>query len=292
MAERFEDINIGVIGGSGLYDMKGLKNITEVIVETPFGMTSDNIIVGEIDGQQIAFLARHGRGHRINPSNLPNRANIYAFKKLGVKMLISVSACGSLKEEYAPGSMVIIDQFVDRTKHRNDTFFEGGIVAHVSMADPVCNDLADVLFEAGKEAGASIHKGGTYLNMEGPQFGTRAESHLYRSWGIDVVGMTNFTEARLAREAEICYATIAMVSDYDCWHESEEEVSVEMIIAVLNKNVEMGQKIIRIAAGKLEGKEPKCECQSALKYAIMTNPDVIPGDLKKKLNLLIGKYIK
>lgn len=292
MPSRFEDINIGVIGGSGLYNMKELKNITEVIVETPYGMPSDNIIVGELEGQQIAFLARHGRGHRINPSNLPSRANIYAFKKLGIQILISASACGSMKKEYAPGDFVIIDQFIDRTKHRNDTFFESGIVAHVSMADPICNALADVLYEAGKTAGAKIHKGGTYLNMEGPQFSTRAESHLYRSWDVDVIGMTNFTEARLAREAEICYASMAMVSDYDCWHESEEEVSVDMIIEVLNKNAKMAQNIVKIAAKKIEGKQPVCACTDALKYALMTSPDVIPGDIKKKLNLLIGKYIK
>jgi 5'-methylthioadenosine phosphorylase len=292
MAERFENINIGVIGGSGLYNMKELKNITEVIVETPFGMTSDNMIVGELEGQQVAFLARHGRGHRINPTKLPTKANIYAFKKLGVKMLISASACGSMKEQYAPGDMIVIDQFIDRTKHRNDTFFEDGIVAHVSMADPVCNNLADVLYTCGKEIGAKIHKGGTYLNMEGPQFSTRAESNLYRSWGVDVIGMTNFTEARLAREAEICYATLAMVSDYDCWHKSEEKVSVDMIIAVVNKNASIAQDIIKTAVLKLADYDEPCSCQDALKYAILTNPGAIPGEAKKKLNILIGKYIE
>ncbi len=292
MPGRFEDIAIGVIGGSGLYNMKELKNITEVLVETPFGMPSDNLIVGELDGIQVAFLARHGRGHRINPTNLPARANIYAFKKLGVKMLISASACGSMKKEYAPGHIVVIDQFVDRTKHRNDTFFDDNIVAHVSMADPICNSLADVLYETGKEVGAEVHKGGTYLNMEGPQFSTRAESHLYRSWGIDVIGMTNFTEARLAREAEICYASLAMVTDYDCWHEEEEEVTVDMVIKTLNRNAQTAQSIIKNAIHKIKDHAGDCACNEALKYALITNPDSIPDNLKKKLNLLIGKYIK
>lgn len=292
MPHRFENIDIGVIGGSGFYAMKDLENITEVVVETPFGMPSDNMIVGEIGGSQVAFMARHGRGHRINPSDLPAKANIYAFKKLGVKMLISASACGSLQEKYKPKDIVIIDQFIDRTKHRNDTFFDEGIVAHVSLADPICNDLADVLYDSAKKAGATVHKGGTYVNMEGPQFSTRAESHLYRSWGADVIGMTNFTEARLAREAEICYASLAMVTDYDCWREGEEDVTVEMIIEILNTNAAMAQEIVKNALQKLGDKKDECRCNSALKYAILTSPDTIPDHMKKKLNLLIGKYIK
>lgn len=292
MKGSMEDINIGVIGGSGLYTMSDLKNITEVIVETPFGMPSDNIVVGELDGRQVAFLARHSRGHRINPTNIPYRANIYALKKLGVKIIISSSACGSMKEEYGIGDIVIIDQYIDRTRHRADTFFDEGIVVHIPFGNPVCIKLRDILYKIGKEAGARIHKGGTYLNMEGPQFSTKAESLLYRSWGVDVIGMTSLTEARLAREAEICYASIATVTDYDCWYEGEEHVTIEKIMEVIRKNSEMAQTIIKHAVKEIGSEVPECDCREALKTSITTSPGAIREDIKKKLNLIIGKYIK
>ena len=287
-----EDINIGVIGGSGLYTMSDLKNITEVIVETPFGMPSDNIVVGELDGRQVAFLARHSRGHRINPTNIPYRANIYALKKLGVKIIISSSACGSMKEEYGIGDIVIIDQYIDRTRHRADTFFDEGIVVHIPFGNPVCIKLRDILYKIGEEAGARIHKGGTYLNMEGPQFSTKAESLLYRSWGVDVIGMTSLTEARLAREAEICYASIATVTDYDCWYEGEEHVTADMIAEVIGKNSAMAQKIIKNAVKEIGTEIPECSCREAIKTSILTSPGAVREDIKKKLNLIIGKYIK
>jgi 5'-methylthioadenosine phosphorylase len=287
-----EDINIGVIGGSGLYSMADLKNITEVIVETPFGMPSDNIVVGELDGHQVAFLARHGRGHRINPTNIPYRANIYALKKLGVRLIISASACGSMKEEYKIGDIVVIDQYIDRTKHRRDTFFEDGIVIHVPFAHPTCSSIMKILFKSGKEAGAGIHLGGTYLNMEGPQFSTKAESLLYRSWGVDVIGMTSLTEARLAREAEICYAAIATVTDYDCWYEGEEHVTADMIAEVIRKNSAMAQRIIKDTVKTIGTEIPECGCREALKTSILTSPGAVREDTKKKLNIIIGKYIK
>lgn len=291
MKHKNEDISIGVIGGSGLYEMSDLKNITEVIVATPYGMPSDNFIVGELAGHQVAFLARHGRGHKINPTNLPTRANIYGFKKLGVDLIISASACGSMKEKYKPKDIVMIDQFIDRTRHRPDTFFDEGIVAHISFSEPICPGLSELLYECAKKAGANAHHGGTYLNMEGPQFSTRAESNLYRSWGVDVIGMTNLTEARLAREAEICYATMAMVTDYDCWYEGEESVTVEMIIDILNKNAKTAQDIIKNAVKKLGSEIPDCDCRSALKNAIITRPDAVSEEVKKKLNIIIGKYV-
>jgi len=287
-----EDINIGVIGGSGLYSMTDLKNITEVIVETPFGMPSDNIVVGELDGNQVAFLARHGRGHRISPTNIPYRANIYALKKLGVRLIISASACGSMKEEYKIGDIVVIDQYIDRTRHRRDTFFEDGIVVHVSFANPTCAQIMKILFKSGKEAGARIHLGGTYLNMEGPQFSTKAESLLYRSWGVDVIGMTSLTEARLAREAEICYAAIATVTDYDCWYEGEEHVTADMIVEVVKKNSATAQRIIKYTVKTIGTEIPECGCREALKTSILTAPGAVREDTKKKLNIIIGKYIK
>lgn len=292
MKGSMEDINIGVIGGSGLYTMTDLKNVTEVIVETPFGMPSDNIVVGELEGQQVAFLARHGRGHRISPTNIPYRANIYAMKKLGVKMIISSSACGSMKEEYHVGDLVAIDQYIDRTRHRADTFFDEGIVVHIPFGNPVCNTLCDMIYRIGKEAGARIHKGGTYLNMEGPQFSTKAESLLYRQWGVDVIGMTSLTEARLAREAEICYAAIATVTDYDCWYEGEEHVTADVIVEVIGKNSAMAQKIIKNTVKETGTEIPECSCREAIKTSILTSPGAIREDIKKKLNLIIGKYIK
>jgi 5'-methylthioadenosine phosphorylase len=292
LKHSIEDISIGVIGGSGLYEMEELENITEVIVATPYGMPSDNFVVGELEGHQVAFLARHGRGHKINPSNLPTRANIYGFKKLGIKLLLSASACGSMKEKYKPKDIVIIDQFIDRTRHRSDTFFDEGLVAHISFSDPICPKLAELLYKCAKDAGANAYKGGTYLNMEGPQFSTRAESNLYRSWGVDVIGMTNLTEARLAREAEICYATMALVTDYDCWYEGEEAVTVDMIVDVLNKNAKTAQQIIKNVVNKIGDEIPDCDCREALKNAIITSPDAISEEIKKKLNIIVGKYIK
>lgn len=292
MKGSMEDINIGVIGGSGLYTMSDLKNVTEVIVETPFGMPSDNIVVGELDGFQVAFLARHGRGHRISPTNIPYRANIYAMKKLGVKMIISSSACGSMKEEYHVGDLVAIDQYIDRTRHRADTFFDEGIVVHIPFGNPVCNTLCDIIYKIGKEAGARIHKGGTYLNMEGPQFSTKAESLLYRQWGVDVIGMTSLTEARLAREAEICYGAIATVTDYDCWYEGEEHVTADMIAEVIGKNSAMAQRIIKDTVRTIGAEIPECSCREAIKTSILTSPGAVREDIKKKLNIIIGKYTK
>ena len=292
MKGSMEDINIGVIGGSGLYSMADLRNITEVIVETPFGMPSDNIVVGELDGHQVAFLARHGRDHRINPTNIPYRANIYALKKLGVRLIISASACGSMKEEYKIGDIVVIDQYIDRTRHRDDTFFDEGIVVHIPFGDPICKNLREKLFFAGEKAGAKIHMCGTYLNMEGPQFSTKAESLLYRSWGVDVIGMTSLTEARLAREAEICYAAIATVTDYDCWYEGEEHVTADIIVEVIRKNSAMAQKIIKSAVKAIGMEIPDCDCREALRTSILTAPSAVREDIKKKLNIIIGKYIK
>jgi 5'-methylthioadenosine phosphorylase len=283
---------IGIIGGSGLYNMEKITKAKTVKVETPFGGPSDDYVIGSMGGTEVVFLTRHGKGHRFSPSEVNYRANIYGMKKLGVDRIISVSACGSLKEELKPLDIVIPDQFVDRTNQaRVTTFFRDGIVAHIQFADPVCPDLAKALYDAGKKAGVKMHMGGTYLNMEGPQFSTRAESNLYRSWGMDVIGMTNIGEARLAREAEICYATLACITDYDCWHQSEEEVSIEMIIANLLKNIENSKSILTEALPKLS-EHRVCVCASALKNAIITDPKAIPAETKKNLELIIGKYIK
>ncbi len=282
---------IGVIGGSGLYEMEGLTRVREVKLHTPFGEPSDAYITGSLGAIEMVFLPRHGRGHRFLPTEVNYRANIYGMKKLGVDRIISVSAVGSMKEEIAPGHIVIPDQFYDLTKHRKSTFFGDGVVAHVGFADPVCHDLFGVLADAGKKAGATVHKGGTYICMEGPQFSTRAESKIYRKWGVDVIGMTNATEAKLAREAEICYATLALSTDYDCWHETEEDVTVEAVIAVLMKNVETAKKIIKEAVTMIPVKKG-CHCSDALKNAIMTKPELIPEKTKKDLELIIGKYIK
>lgn len=284
-------IKIGVIGGSGLYDMETLQDVSSVKLDTPFGSPSDEYIVGTLSGARVAFLPRHGRGHRLSPSELNFRANIYGFKALGVEHIISVSAVGSLKEHIHPQNVVIPDQFFDRTRGRISTFFGDGLVAHVSFADPVCPSLSDLLYHAAVEQGATVHKGGTYLCMEGPAFSTRAESHVYRKWGMDIIGMTNLQEAKLAREAEICYATMAMVTDYDCWHEEEEDVTVEAIIENLNKNAALAKRVIQTVVPRISA-ERACVCANALQYALLTNPSVIPAETRAKLDLLVKKYLK
>ena len=285
-----ERVSIGIIGGSGLYQMAGLTEAQEVAVDTPFGKPSDSFIVGNIEGKRVAFLARHGRGHRILPSELNFRANIFAMKKLGVEKIISASAVGSLREDHRPLDIVLPDQFFDRTRGRVSTFFGDGLVVHVSFAHPVCSHLGDQLMEASAESGVPVKRGGTYLCMEGPAFSTVAESNVYRSWGMDIIGMTNLQEAKLAREAEICYATVALVTDYDCWHPDHDAVTVDQVIAVLNQNSENGQKLIRAAVRVLDDQRP-CKCGSALKSAILTDRAKIPAELREKLALLIGKYL-
>ena len=276
---------VGVIGGSGLYSMEGLQSVREVRVRTPFGPPSDVITVGTIDGTRVAFLSRHGRGHRFNPTEINYRANIYALKSLGVSRVISVSAVGSMKESIKPGDVVIPDQFIDLTKRRASTFFEGGAVAHVAFGEPVCGDIARTLATTGTGLGASIHCGGAYLCMEGPQFSTKAESRLYRQWGVDVIGMTNMPEAKLAREAELCYATMALVTDYDCWHETEEAVTVEAILATLHNNVELAKRILRVVIPSM-GEFTDCPCQYALDNAIVTAQKSLTATVRKKLALL------
>ena len=285
---------IGIIGGSGLYQMPELKDIEELRVETPFGSPSDAFILGTLEGVRVAFLPRHGRGHRFTPTNLPFRANIYGMKLLGVERILSASAVGSLQERYVPLDMVIPDQFFDRTRARahESTFFGEGIVAHITFAHPVCDELGDVLEAACTAAAVRTHRGGTYICMEGPAFLTKAESNVYRSWGMDVIGMTNLQEAKLAREAEICYATLALVTDYDCWHEEHDAVSVETVIEYLNKNVRNAQVIMREAVKELSDRQRNCTCGSALKNAIFTAPDLWPEATKKKLEAIIGKYGK
>ena len=282
---------IGVIGGSGLYQMEGLTDIEEVSVDTPFGAPSDNFIIGTLEGIRVAFLARHSRGHRLMPSELPFRANIYAMKKLGVERIISASAVGSLREELKPLDLVIPDQFFDRTRGRVSTFFGEGVVAHITFADPVCHQLCNAIESAGKTlTDVKIHRGGTYICMEGPAFSTRAESNVYRSWGMDIIGMTNLQEAKLAREAELCYSTIALVTDYDCWHEGHDAVTVDMVIQYLTQNVINAQRVIRGTIKELVGLERTCKCSSALKHAVLTSPQAIPEAAKEKYKLLIGKY--
>jgi len=282
---------IGIIGGSGLYDMAELTDREERRIDTPFGEPSAPYVLATLRGRRVAFLARHGHGHRYMPSELNFRANIFGFKTLGVEYLLSASAVGSLKEQYKPLDLVIPDQFFDRTKGRVSTFFGRGLVAHVGFAHPFCGRLSDVVVASGQAAGATIHKGGTYVCMEGPQFSTLAESTLYRSWGMDIIGMTNLQEAKLAREAEICYATIALVTDYDCWHPDHDSVTVEMVIDNLMQNAKTAQRII---AGAVEWLpyERTCECASALKYALITRPDAIPDQIKKDLAPLVGKYLQ
>ena len=281
---------IGIIGGSGLYEMEGITHLREERVTTPFGDPSDAYILGRLDGHAVAFLARHGRGHRLLPSELNFRANVYGFKVLGARWIISASAVGSMREEIRPSDIVIPDQFFDRTRARASTFFGDGVVAHVSFADPVCPDLSELLFGVGRDLGARMHKGGTYLCMEGPQFSTRAESRIYRSWGVDVIGMTNLQEAKLSREAEMCYATMALVTDYDVWHEAEGDVTVEKVIAILHKNVATAKAIVRGVIPMIRP-ERSCGCASALKNAIITAPQAIPEATKKRLWPFIGKYL-
>ncbi len=285
---------IGVIGGSGLYQMEALTDVEEVEVETPFGKPSDALIVGKLDGNAVAFLARHGRGHRLMPSELPFRANIYAMKSLGVEYLISASAVGSLKEEIKPVDMVVPDQFIDRTKNRVSTFFGEGIIAHIAFGDPVCGALAGVLADAVDSLdleGVDLHRGGTYVCMEGPAFSTKAESNLYRSWGASIIGMTNLPEAKLAREAEIAYATLAMATDYDCWHPDHDSVTVDMVIGNLMKNAENAQRVIREVVKRLSEAPPESAAHSALKFAVFTPLDKAPSDTKEKLSLLLQKYL-
>ncbi|MBA2646305.1 MAG: S-methyl-5'-thioadenosine phosphorylase [Pyrinomonadaceae bacterium] len=285
---------IGIIGGSGLYQMPELMDVEEVRVETPFGDPSDAFIVGTLEEERVAFLPRHGRGHRFSPTELPFRANIYGMKMLGVERILSASAVGSLQEQYAPLDMVIPDQFFDRTRARagESTFFGEGIVAHVTFAHPVCEELGDVLEESCGATDVKVHRGGTYLCMEGPAFSTKAESNVYRSWGMDVIGMTNLQEAKLAREAEMCYATLALVTDYDCWHEAHDAVSVETVVVYLNKNVRNAQVIMREAVQRLSRHGRTCGCGSAMKNAIFTPPDLWPPATTKKLDAIIKKYGK
>ena len=282
-------ITIGIIGGSGLYDMAELTDREERVVETPFGAPSAPYVTGTLRGKRVAFLARHGAGHRFMPTELNFRANIYGLKMLGVEYILSASAVGSLKEEYKPMDLVIPDQFIDRTRGRVSTFFGDGIVAHVGFAHPFCKPLSDIAHASAQGAGATVHKGGTYVCMEGPQFSTLAESKLYRSWGADIIGMTNLQEAKLAREAEICYTTIALVTDYDCWHPSHDHVTVEMIVANLVQNAKTAQQVIASAVDALPF-ERTCECATALKYALITRPEAIPASAKERLAPIVGKY--
>lgn len=286
---------IGVIGGSGLYEIEGLTEVTERRIDTPFGEPSDEVILGTLGEARMVFLPRHGRGHRLLPSEVNYRANIYAMKTLGVEQIISVSAVGSMREEIVPGHIVIPDQFFDQTRgQRAATFFGKGIVGHVQFADPVCADLSAVLAAAASRVGARIHRGGTYLCIEGPNFSTRAESRIYRSWGVDIIGMTNIPEARLAREAEICYATLALATDYDCWHDAHDDVSVESVIAIIQQNVATARSIIKAAVETLteQREQRQCSCAEALKYAIMTEAARIPAETRKALEPLIGRYLE
>jgi len=294
-------ISIGIIGGSGLYDMAELTDRDEERIATPFGEPSAPYVTGTLGGKQVAFLARHGAGHRILPSDLNFRANIFGFKQLGVEYILSASAVGSLRDDYRPLDLVIPDQFFDRTKGRVSTFFGRGLVAHVGFAHPFCAPLSNIAYAAAQSAGLGrapavgdappvVHKGGTYVCMEGPQFSTLAESQLYRTWGMDIIGMTNLQEAKLAREAEICYSTLALVTDYDCWHPSHDQVTVEMIVANLMQNARNAQQVIAEAVARLPF-ERTCECASALKHAILTRPDAIPAQIKKELAPLVGKYL-
>ncbi|MGB4781319.1 S-methyl-5'-thioadenosine phosphorylase, partial [Candidatus Methylomirabilis sp.] len=282
---------IGIIGGSGLYEMEGLERVEERRIETPFGAPSDAYIVGSLAGRRVAFLARHGRGHRLMPSELNFRANIFGFKLLGAERVISASAVGSMREDLPPLDIVIPDQFFDRTKGRVSTFFGRGLVAHVSFADPTCSVLGELLFAAGQSVGARMHLGGTYLCIEGPQFSTRAESRIYRSWGVDVIGMTNLQEAKLCREAEICYATLALVTDYDVWHETEQDVSVEAVVAILKQNAETAKAIIKATVASFPASREGCSCGNAMHDAIITARDIITADIPELLRPIIGKYI-
>lgn len=284
------EARIAVIGGSGLYQIEGLRDAEKLKPKTPFGLPSDVITVGTLEGRRVAFLPRHGRGHRISPTELPVPANIYALKSLGVELIISISAVGSLKEEIHPLDLVIPDQLIDRSRSRVNTFFGRGLVVHVTFADPFCPVLSQILYDAAQGVGARVHRGGTYVVMEGPLFSTKAESHLYRSWGASVIGMTALPEAKLAREAEMCYATVACVTDYDCWHEEHESVTIDMVISNLTQNVDIAKRIITQAVIDIP-LERECGCATALENAIITAPERIPRRTKEDLALLIGKYV-
>jgi 5'-methylthioadenosine phosphorylase len=281
---------LAIIGGSGLYEMPGLRAAREHNVDTPFGKTSAPIVVGTLEGRRVAFLARHGIGHHLTPSEVPYRANIYALKSLGVQQIISISACGSLQEEFAPGHIVIPDQIYDHTHKRARSFFGDGLVAHISVANPFCEDLAGQLESAVRQAGGATHRGGSFITIEGPRFSTKAESNTYRAWGMSIIGMTASPEAFLAREAEMCYATMAHVTDYDVWHVSQAPVTVEMVIQTLNKNTAIAQEALRLLASQLKP-ERDCDCEHALATALITNKDVIPAETRQKLDLLVKKYL-
>lgn len=285
------NIQIGIIGGSGLYDMEGLTVVEERKLETPFGTPSDVYVLGEIDGVGVAFLSRHGRGHRFTPSEVNYRANIFGLKLLGAHTILSASAVGSMKEEYHPTDIVFPHQFIDRTRHRADTFFGNGVVAHVAFADPICAGVSFLMGDVARESGAKVHMGGVYVCMEGPQFSTRAESNLYRSWGADVIGMTNLTEAKLAREAELCYATMALITDYDCWHPEHDDVDITQILEYLRANATMAQKILRGSIARAAARNRNCPCTNALQYALLTAREAIPERAKSELAPLIGKYM-
>jgi 5'-methylthioadenosine phosphorylase len=288
-----DPVRIGVIGGSGLYQMPELADIEERRIDTPFGPPSDAIIIGTLAGQRVAFLPRHGRGHVLTPSEVPYRANIYALKSLGVRQVIAISACGSLREDFAPGHVVVPDQVVDRTKdERGRSFFGDGLVAHVSVADPFCAELNQIVADAVADAGGTVHRGGTYITIEGPRFSTRAESALYRAWGMDIIGMTTSPEAFLAREAEMCYSVMAHVTDYDVWHEVEEDVSVDMVVQTLNANVRLAQRALLSVVERLAGGIEDCACYHALETALITDPSRIPAETRQRLDLLVGKYLE
>jgi 5'-methylthioadenosine phosphorylase len=288
-----DKIKIGIIGGSGIYDIEGLENIQEVKVDTPFGEPSDNIITGEFEGNKVAFLPRHGRGHYIMPSFINFRANIFALKKLGVEKILSLSAVGSMKEEYVPGDFVIVDQFFDRTKIRPVTFFGNGIVAHIGFSHPICDVVADEVYKVCQENNITVHKGGTYVCIEGPQFSTLGESLVYRQWGMDVVGMTAIPEVKLAREAEMCYSTVALVTDFDCWHPSHGAVTVDMVVAQAQKNASNAKKLVKSIIPALSREDlSSCGCGEALNHAVMTAPEKIDPKMREDLDILIGKYYK
>jgi len=287
-----KDVEIGVIGGSGFYKLEGLSNGKYIDVDTPFGKPTEKILIGEIEDKRVAFISRHGIGHRYNPSEVNYRANIYALKKLGVKRILSFAAVGSLKEEYAPQHIVIPDQYYDNTFKRDKTFFEKGIVAHVPMGNPFCPYLSDISYKIIKDLGLSVHKGGTYLNMEGPQFSTKAESNAYRQLGFDIIGMTQAIEAKLSRELEICFVSLCFVTDYDCWHEEFESVTVDMIIENFNKNVENMKKIVKLLVKNIDSDTTNCSCANALQYSIVTAKDKIDKETYKKLEIVLSKYFK
>ena len=281
---------VGLVGGSGVYDLASIEDLREERVETPFGSPSDAYFTGTLGGVPVAFLSRHGRGHRFSPSEINYRANVCGFKMLGCDALLSASACGSLREELAPRHAVVADQFIDRTRHRADSFFGGGIVAHASLADPVCPELARALEEGGRAGGLVVHRGGTYVCMEGPQFSTRAESSLYRSWGADIIGMTNLTEARLCREAEICYASLALVTDYDCWREATEAVSVEAILAILGENAASARRALAEAVARVDARRA-CGCRDAMRYGIITDRKAVSDEARERLRPIAGRYL-